>query len=69
MFRYANTYPPAIEFLSRTILYPFSMPNLGLLITQKFKGLTKIQEAFEMAAKEKDDHGKLVLKVVVDMTP
>ena len=67
VFRYANTYPAAIELLSRASSP--SLPNFGSLITQRYKGLEKIQEAFEMAARVKDDEGNLVLKVVVDMTP
>jgi L-iditol 2-dehydrogenase len=66
VFRYANSYPEAIKLLSNSEATP-SLPNLGLLITQRYKGMEKIQEAFVMAARVKDDDGNLVLKVVVDM--
>ncbi|KJZ74339.1 hypothetical protein HIM_06345 [Hirsutella minnesotensis 3608] len=64
VFRYANTYPKAIKLLSNR---PASMPDLSTLVTHRFKGLDSINDAFSMAAKVKDDDGRLVLKVVVDM--
>ena len=61
VFRYANTYPRIIRLLaSRNPL----LPDLGRLITHRFAGLDKIPQAFEMAAKVKDDEGNLVIKVV-----
>jgi L-iditol 2-dehydrogenase len=65
VFRYANNYPGAIKLLSKNTTG--GLPNLEALITQQFKGMDKIQEAFEMASKVKDESGKLVLKVLVDM--
>lgn len=65
VFRYANTYPAAIELLSNP---PASLPDLTTLITQRFKGMDNISDAFNMAGKIKDNDGKLVIKVVVDMT-
>jgi L-iditol 2-dehydrogenase len=64
VFRYANSYPTAIELLASK---PKGLPALETLITQRYKGLASIQDAFEMAAKVKDDKGNLVLKVFVDM--
>lgn len=64
VFRYANTYANAIKLLSNR---PAAMPDLSSLVTHRFKGLGLIQDAFAMAGKVKDDEGKLVLKVVVDM--
>ena len=63
VFRYANTYPRAIELLSKP---PAAMPDITTLVTQRFKGMDKITEAFSMAGKIKDETGKLVIKVVVD---
>ncbi|RFU79656.1 sorbitol dehydrogenase [Trichoderma arundinaceum] len=65
VFRYANTYPAAIELLSNK---PAGLPDLQKLVTHRFKGLDGIQHAFEMAGKIKDSEGKLVIKVVVDMS-
>lgn len=65
VFRYANTYDKAIEMLSSP---PKGMPDLLKLVTQRYKGMDKIEEAFSMAGKIKDDSGNLVLKVVVDMS-
>ena len=65
VFRYANTYPKAIEMLSNK---PKGLPDLAKLITQRYKGMDKISDAFGMAGKVKDDEGNLVIKVVVDMS-
>lgn len=63
-FRYAHTYPRVLELLaSKNPL----LPDLEKLCTQRFVGLDNIPKAFEMAGKVKDDDGKLVLKVVVEM--
>ena len=65
VFRYANTYPAAIEMLSNK---PPGLPDLQKLVTHRFKSLDEIKHAFEMAGKVKDGEGKLVIKVVVDMS-
>lgn len=65
VFRYANTYPEVIKLLASK---NDSLPDVGKLITQRYKGLDKIPEAFGMAAKVKDESGNLVLKVLVDMS-
>ena len=62
-FRYANTYPQAIELASGND--PL-LPDLEKLITHRFRGLDDVERAFEMAARTKDEDGKLVLKVAVD---
>lgn len=64
VFRYANTYPRAIELLGsgNTLL-----PDLTKLVTHRFSGLDNIPKAFDMAARVKDDEGNLVLKAMVDM--
>lgn len=62
-FRYANTYPEAIELVSsRNPL----LPDIEKLITHRFRGLDSTECAFEMAARTKDVDGNLVLKVVVE---
>ena len=63
-FRYANTYPQAIELVSGHNLL---LPDLGKLVTHRFRGLNDVKGAFEMAASTKDEDGNLVLKVVVEM--
>lgn len=64
VFRYANTYSEAIKLLSDR---PASMPDPTTLVTHRFKGMHRINDAFSMAARTKDDAGRLVLKVLVDM--
>ncbi|KAK3331144.1 chaperonin 10-like protein [Apodospora peruviana] len=64
VFRYANTYPRVIELLASE--NPL-LPDLTKLITHRYRGMENIPRAFDMAAKVKDDEGKLVIKVMVDM--
>ncbi|KAK3943917.1 chaperonin 10-like protein [Diplogelasinospora grovesii] len=64
VFRYAKTYPRAIELLARR---DSLLPDLTKLITQRYSGMDNIPKAFDMAARVKDDDGNLVLKVMVDM--
>ncbi len=62
-FRYANTYPQAIELVSGQ--NPL-LPDLRTLLTHRFHGLDHVERAFEMAARTEDEDGNLVLKVVVE---
>ena len=62
-FRYAKTYPEAIELVSGQNL---QLPDLEKLITHRFRGLDRVESAFEVAARTKDADGKLVFKVVVE---
>jgi L-iditol 2-dehydrogenase len=63
VFRYANTYRQIIDLLNNP---PAGMPDISCLVTQRYKGLDRIEEAFKMAGKIKDESGNLVIKVVVD---
>ncbi|KAK7946337.1 L-iditol 2-dehydrogenase [Apiospora aurea] len=64
VFRYANNYPEVINMLPAKNA---ALPDVAKLVTQRFEGLDKIPEAFDMAGKVKDADGNLVLKVVVSM--
>ncbi|KAF2090280.1 sorbitol dehydrogenase-like protein [Saccharata proteae CBS 121410] len=64
VFRYANTYPTGIEVVSEK---GPDYPDFSKLVTHRYKGLDEIPKAFEMAGKTKDEDGKLVLKVVIEM--
>ena len=64
VFRYANTYPEAITMLSNP---PAALPDLTKIVTQRFKGLDQIEQAFSMAGRVKDEKGNLVIKVMIDM--
>ena len=46
VFRYANTYKEVIQLLSSR---PKGMPDLSTLITQRFKGMDRIEDAFNLA--------------------
>ncbi|KAM0280158.1 hypothetical protein ACHAQH_004230 [Verticillium albo-atrum] len=65
VFRYANCYPKAIDLIATN---PAGLPSLQKLVTHRYQGLGNIADAFGMAARVKDDEGKLVLKVMVDLT-
>lgn len=54
VFRYANTYPAAIQSLSRSDI------NIEKVITHKFK-LKDIHKAMELATKEKDTSIKIMI--------
>ena len=61
-FRYANTYPNAINLVaSKNPL----LPNLEKLVTHRFHGLECAPAAFNMAGRASDAQDKLVLKVVI----
>lgn len=63
VFRYANTYPTGIEIVSKK---GPDYPDFSKLVTHRFKGLDMVETAFQMAAKTKDQSGRLVLKVVIE---
>ena len=63
-FRYANTYPRAIELVSSK---NSNLPNLEKLVTHRYHGLESVQQAFAMAGKASDEKGNLVLKVVIEI--
>ena len=44
------------------------LPDISALVTHRFRGMDAIKDAFDMAARVKDDEGNLVIKVVVDMS-
>ncbi|KAF8247139.1 GroES-like protein [Wilcoxina mikolae CBS 423.85] len=59
-FRYANTYARGIE-----VLESGRLGDVEKLVTQRFVGLERVGEAFEMAGRKTDDGGALVVKVEV----
>lgn len=63
VFRYANTYPEAIEILSKS---GKDYPDFSKLVTHRFVGFENAPKAFDMAGKPKDADGGLVIKVVIE---
>jgi len=61
VFRYAHDYPKAISLMQSG-----RIQNLRSIITHKFMGLKNGADALEMAAKTRDEEGKLVVKVVLE---
>jgi len=58
-FRYANTYPQALDLLASGALQ-----NLDKLITHSF-GLSDTARAFELLTRGVDERGDMVLKVMI----
>ena len=58
-FRYANTYPEALELLGSGRL-----PNLDKLVTHRFT-LADTAKAFDLLSKGADERGRMALKVVI----
>ena len=65
-FRYANTYPTAIELVTSQNT---GLPDLARIITHRYHGLAEVKRAFEMAGKTCDQEGNIVLKVLVEAGP
>ncbi|KAI9734275.1 MAG: hypothetical protein M1834_002379 [Cirrosporium novae-zelandiae] len=68
VFRYANTYPLAIEIVSNKGLKGNKgrpLPDLKTMITHRFRGMQNVNDAFHIAGKGKDENGNLVLKCLV----
>jgi L-iditol 2-dehydrogenase len=64
VFRYANTYPTGIEVVAGT---GADYPDFAALVTHRFRGLESVSEAFDMAGRTKDEEGRLVIKVLVEL--
>jgi len=58
-FRYANTYPTAIELLSSG-----KLENIERLISHRMP-LADTAKAFNLLSRGKDDSGNMVLKIIV----
>lgn len=65
-FRYANTYPTAIELATSQ---NSGLPDLARIITHRYHGLSEVKRAFEMAGETHDEEGNIVLKVLVEAGP
>ncbi|OAA65399.1 Alcohol dehydrogenase superfamily, zinc-type [Niveomyces insectorum RCEF 264] len=65
VWRYANTYPRAIEIMQAAGKLGGNVPDLQKLLTHRF-GLGAATAAFQTAARTSDDDGNLVIKVVVN---
>jgi L-iditol 2-dehydrogenase len=59
VFRYANTYPEALELLASG-----KLAGVERMVTQRFP-LEEASKAFELLAQGKDKNGGLVVKVMV----
>ena len=62
-FRYANTYPEALELLGSGQLV-----NLDKLVTHRFS-LADTAKAFDLLSKGADENGRMALKVVIGPSP
>lgn len=64
-WRYANCYPDAIQLMAASLIGGSGLPPLITLVTHRFEGLEKVNDAFATAGKGKDDDGRIVIKVAV----
>lgn len=69
-WRYANAYPKAIEIASASVTgLPVdgnTLPDISKMISHRFEGLDKVQDALELAGKTRDANGNMVVKTVVN---
>lgn len=64
-FRYVRTYQEAIRMLEQGQLDEVVVNNL---LTHRFEGLEGIEDAFKMASRTHDEDGRLVLKVLIEIS-
>ncbi len=68
-WRYADAYPRAIEIarasVTKSPIAGNTLPTISQMITHRFRGLDRVQEALEIAGKTRDVDGGLVVKTVV----
>ncbi|KAF2862517.1 GroES-like protein [Piedraia hortae CBS 480.64] len=64
VFRYTDTYPESMEIVSKALDDP-KAPDIGKLVTHRFRGLESVPDAFERAGKSRDEEGNVVVKVMV----
>ncbi|KAI4718139.1 alcohol dehydrogenase [Aureobasidium sp. EXF-10727] len=67
VWRYANCYPAAIEIMQKS-KEDSNVPNVGLILTHRYEGLSAVPSALECACRSRDDMGNMVIKVVVNIT-
>ena len=64
IWRYADTYPEALEIMAG-MQADTTLPDIRKLLTHQFSGLDKAPDAFATAARTQDESGRLIIKVVV----
>lgn len=69
-WRYADAYPRAIEIAKASVTgVPIdgnTLPDVSKMISHRFRGLDKVQDALELAGKTRDADGNIVVKTVVN---
>jgi L-iditol 2-dehydrogenase len=63
VFRYAGEYKQAITLLSES---GADHPDFTKLVTHRFQGFDRIEDAFKTASSPKDAEEGIVLKVAID---
>ncbi|KAI1262914.1 alcohol dehydrogenase [Xylariaceae sp. FL1019] len=70
-WRYAHTYPRAIEIAKASVageeLDGIKLPDIRKLITHRFTGIDSVEDAMKTAGKTSDDKGLLVVKTVINL--
>lgn len=69
-WRYADAYPRAIEIAKASVtgvsVDGNTLPDVSKMISHRFQGLDKVQDALELAGKTRDADGNIVVKTVVN---
>jgi L-iditol 2-dehydrogenase len=69
-WRYAHTYPRAIEIATASVtgasIDGVTLPDIRKLITHRFHGIDSVDAAMKAAGKTKDDKGAVVIKAIVN---
>lgn len=69
-WRYAGAYSRAIEIAKASVTgVPLDgniLPDISKMISHRFEGLDKVQDALELAGKTRDADGNMVVKTVVN---
>ncbi|KAJ8124357.1 hypothetical protein O1611_g9283 [Lasiodiplodia mahajangana] len=69
-WRYAHTYPRAIEIATASVTGAAAngtkLPDIRKLITHRFYGISSVEAGMKIAQRTKDGNDEVVIKVVID---
>lgn len=66
-WRYSDCYAEAIELMSLARAKGARIPDITKLVTHRFVGLDNVPQAFQTARTTRDESGKLVIKVALNL--
>lgn len=69
-WRYADAYAKAVKIAKASVtgvpVHGNALPDVSKMISHRFQGLDKVQDALELAGKTRDADGNIVVKTVVN---